>query len=53
MLTEKAPVDGIQIDNLGETKLQKKKFQKIVFLITQLKLQTFIMKTQLKTCLIG
>jgi hypothetical protein len=48
-VAEKAPVDGIQIDNLGKVSSQKKKLQKKKFLVTQLKLLIFIIKTRLRT----
>ena len=46
-VAEKAPVDGITIDNLGEVKKNKTKFKKKNFYI-QLRLQIFITKIQLK-----
>jgi len=45
-VAEKAPVDGIQIDNLGDVNQPKNKAKKIIFLVIQLKLLIFITKTQ-------
>ena len=50
-VAEKAPVDGIQIDNLGDVNQPKKEAKKDKFLVIQLKLLIFITKTQLRICL--
>jgi hypothetical protein len=51
-VAEKAPVDGIQIDNLGQSNQLKKETKKNKFLVIQLKLLIFITKTQQIICLI-
>jgi hypothetical protein len=51
-VAEKAPVDGIQIDNLGEINQQKKEAIKEEFFSYSIKIADFYYKDSARTCLI-